>query len=69
MVDEVILGVEELLTFVVDVEGQLVVAIGAFLELLDVPALVQAEADREHDQARGQDQEASHCDDQCVVRP
>lgn len=44
-VDEVVLGVEEFFALVMDVHGKLVITVGSLCQILDVPALMEAETD------------------------
>jgi len=45
VVNEIVLSVEKLLAFMMNVERQLLVTVSAFIQFTHVPTLVQAEAD------------------------
>ena len=67
-VDEVIVALKQILVLVVHIHGELEVTVGLHVNLVDIPALVQAESDRGHDEDGCEDQQTAHGNDKSIVR-
>ena len=67
-VDEIVVALKEIIILMMDIDRQLIVTVSRHVYLADLPALVQAVANGDHDEQCRENQQAAHACEQSVVR-